>query len=79
MEKLREKLVAEPELTEATEQKIHEWILSEQLSMGQMMNAFRLAVLGISQGPSVFAIAEFIGKEETLKRIDALINNIPTK
>ncbi|MBP5418505.1 MAG: glutamate--tRNA ligase [Bacteroidales bacterium] len=79
LEKLREKLVAEPELTEATEQKIHEWILSEQLSMGQMMNAFRLAVLGISQGPSVFAIAEFIGKEETLKRIDALINNIPTK
>ena len=73
LERLREKLAAEPQLTEATEHSIHEWIQSEQLPMGQMMNAFRLAVLGISQGPSIFAIAEFIGKEETLKRIDRLI------
>jgi hypothetical protein len=39
----------------------------------------RTEVLGISQGSSIFAIAEFIGKDETIKRIDTLLNTVPAK
>lgn len=71
---LREQLAAESEITvEATEPKIHQWVMDNQYSMGQLMNCFRIAIIGISQGPSIFAISEFLGKEETLARIDKAI------
>ena len=37
--------------------------------MGNVMNAFRLAVVGECKGPHMFDITELIGKEETLARI----------
>ncbi len=37
--------------------------------MGSVMNAWRLLLVGTSKGPSLFALAELLGKEETLKRI----------
>ncbi len=52
-----------------TEPIIHEWITENELPMGQVMNSFRLAIVGASMGPSMFDIIEIIGKEETLKRI----------
>lgn len=65
---------AEDKITvEATEPKIHQWVCDNQFSMGQLMNCLRIAVIGISQGPSIFAISEFIGKEETLARVDRAI------
>ncbi len=59
-----------------TETAIHEWIVANSLSMGQLMNTLRIAIIGISQGPSIFAICEFIGKDETLKRINKAIETI---
>ena len=40
------------------------------------MNALRIAVVGASTGPDMFAIIEIIGKEETLARITKAIESI---
>ncbi len=40
------------------------------------MMPLRLALVGALQGPDVFEIMFLIGKNETVKRIDALVNNI---
>jgi glutamyl-tRNA synthetase len=34
------------------------------------MNAFRLVIVGTSRGPHMYDIIGWIGKEETLRRID---------
>ena len=36
----------------------------------------RLALVGAGKGPGMFDVTEFLGKEETLKRIDAIIANL---
>lgn len=74
LKKLAAKLAEFDKITAAeTEPAIHQWIVDNQMSMGQLMNTLRIAILGISQGPSIFDICEFIGKDETLKRIDAAL------
>ena len=42
----------------------------KELGMGQMLPNFRLLLTGLGMGPSMFAIAEMLGKEETLNRIN---------
>lgn len=74
LKELRSQLEAENVIiAEQTEPKIHQWVVDNQYSMGQLMNSLRIAIIGISQGPSIFAISEFIGKDETLARIDKAI------
>jgi len=75
LKKLAVKLSEYESITAAeTEPAIHQWIMDNQLSMGQLMNTLRIAILGISQGPSIFDICEFIGKAETLSRINNAIS-----
>ena len=45
------------------------WITEHGYHMGNVMNAFRLAVVGECKGPHMFDITELLGKEETLARI----------
>ena len=45
------------------------YLESNELGMGAVLPNFRLLVTGEGGGPSMFAIAEFLGKEETLKRM----------
>ena len=63
---------------ETTEPAICQWAADNGMPLGRMMNGLRLAVLGISQGPSIFAICEFIGREETLARMDAALAALGT-
>ena len=80
LKKLAAKLAEYDKITAAeTEPAIHQWIVDNQMSMGQLMNTLRIAILGVSQGPSIFDICEFIGKEETLKRIEKALNEIAVK
>lgn len=51
---------------------VHDWIVEKGYPMGQVMNTFRLAIVGESKGPSMFDICELIGKPETLNRIKAI-------
>ena len=53
---------------------VHEWIEDKGYGMGEIMNAFRLALVGEGKGPQMFDISGLIGKEETLKRLDRAIN-----
>ncbi len=55
---------------------IHSWIESNALPMGQVMNTFRLAVVGESKGPGMADICEMIGKEGTLERLSAALNKL---
>ena len=56
-----------------TEHKVHDWINVNSYGMGQIMNAFRLCVVGVAMGPSMFEIIEIIGKKETLQRIETAL------
>jgi len=62
---------------ERIEPMVHDWIVTYEYPMGQVMNCLRLALVGSSQGPNLFEICEVIGKEETLRRIDRALKNLP--
>ncbi len=80
LKKLATKLSEYEMITAAeTEPIVHQWIVDSQMSMGQLMNTLRIAILGISQGPSIFDICEFIGKDETLRRIQNALIVLPVK
>ncbi|MEQ8323670.1 MAG: glutamate--tRNA ligase [Vicingaceae bacterium] len=52
------------------------FIEEKELGMGAVLPLFRLIVTGKGMGPSMFDIAELIGKDETLKRMRTGIKNI---
>ena len=54
------------------------WIEDKGYHLGNVMNAFRLAVVGECKGPHMFDITELLGPAETIKRISTAIENIPT-
>ncbi|MDR2844429.1 MAG: glutamate--tRNA ligase [Candidatus Symbiothrix sp.] len=60
-----------------TEEKVMNWIDSKGYSLGNIMNAFRLALVGESKGPHIFDITEIIGKKEVMKRINTAISVLP--
>lgn len=45
------------------------WVEDKGYKLGDVMNAFRLALVGIGKGPGMFDISTFLGKEETLRRL----------
>lgn len=45
------------------------WVEDKGYKLGDVMNAFRLAIVGIGKGPGMFDISAFLGKEETLRRL----------
>ena len=49
------------------------WITDKGYHMGNVMNAFRLAVVGECRGPHMFDITELLGREETLARIQRAV------
>lgn len=58
------------------ETKVKSFIEEKELNMGQIMNSLRLCLVGSSMGPSLMEIAEIIGKEETLLRLQNGIDKI---
>ena len=52
------------------------WIKEHEYHMGNVMNAFRLTVVGECKGPHMFDISQLLGKDETIARIEAGIKNI---
>jgi glutamyl-tRNA synthetase len=44
--------------------------------MGNVMNAFRLTVVGECKGPHMFDISELLGREETIARIELGLQRI---
>lgn len=52
------------------------WIRENGLHMGNVMNAWRLAVVGECKGPHMFDILELMGTDENVARIEAAIERI---
>ena len=55
---------------------LDEYILGNQLNMGQIMNSLRLAVVGTTVGPDMITLVLTIGKEETIRRVQRAIDVI---
>lgn len=49
------------------------WVEEKGYKLGDVMNAFRLALVGKGIGPGMFDISAFLGKEETLRRIQRAV------
>lgn len=45
------------------------WVESKGYKLGDVMNAFRLTLVGEGKGPGMFDISAFLGKEEALRRL----------
>jgi glutamyl-tRNA synthetase len=74
---LKSLLASMPDFSpQSTEPAIKDWIEKNGYNTGSVMNSFRLVVVGALRGPHMFDIISWIGREETLKRIDTGINQL---
>ena len=58
------------------EQEVKAWIQTKEIGMGKVMQPFRLSLVGALKGPHLFDIVAFVGKEETIKRLQLAVENI---
>lgn len=78
MEELIVVLEGIDDMTSANAEKIVlDWIASKGYHLGNVMNAFRLAVVGACRGPHMFDITELMPKEEVVSRLRKAIAEIP--
>lgn len=61
---------------ENTEATVKQWIEEKNYSMGAIMNAFRLTLVGEGIGPQMFEITDVLGKDETIARLEYAIENL---
>ena len=54
---------------EGQEPIVLKWVEDKGYKLGDVMNAFRLTLVGEGKGPGMFDISAFLGKEETLRRL----------
>ncbi|MDE6236715.1 MAG: glutamate--tRNA ligase, partial [Muribaculaceae bacterium] len=65
------------DMTSANAEKIVlDWIAEKGYHLGNVMNAFRLAVVGACRGPHMFDITEMMPKEEVIRRIRTAVERI---
>lgn len=77
MQELIEQLEALDDFSsKPAEEAILGWIASKGYHLGNVMNAFRLAVVGECKGPHMFDITELLGKDETVERLRLAIDRI---
>ena len=55
---------------------LDDYIVGNQLNMGQVMNSLRLAVVGKTVGPDMLTLVMMLGKDETIRRVQRAIDTI---
>lgn len=55
---------------------VKKWIEDKGYHLGNVMNAFRLAIVGEPKGPHMFDITETLGKDETIRRLEKAVKEI---
>jgi len=60
--------------SEKIETIVKDWMAENEIGMGKIMQPFRLSLVGALKGPHLFDIAAFIGKQETINRIQKAIS-----
>lgn len=53
----------------AQEEAVNAWLSENDYKMGDVMNAWRLTLVGEGKGPHMYEISSFLGQAETLKRM----------
>jgi glutamyl-tRNA synthetase len=53
---------------------LKDWMTTNEIGMGKVMQPLRLSIVGALKGPHLFDIIELIGKTETIKRIEKAIS-----
>ena len=77
MEELITVIESIDDMTSANAEKIVlDWIASKEYHMGNVMNAFRLCVVGACRGPHMFDITELMPKAEVIARLRRAIDTI---
>lgn len=61
---------------EASEEYVKQWCEAKGYGLGNVMNPFRLMLVGELKGPHMFEVTAVLGKEETLRRMDVALNSI---
>lgn len=77
MNELKQALLAVKDFTEHNiETEIKVFIENRNVGFGAVMTPFRIAVVGKPAGPSMFLVAEMLGKNEIIRRIDNALSRI---
>ena len=77
MSELTDLLLQLPDFSAATaEPAVMQWIADHGYHLGNVMNAFRLSVVGECKGPHMFDITALLGREETVRRLQRAISEI---
>ncbi len=71
--KLNTELISDPL---SLKESLMSFASESQISFGNIMKTLRLCIVGSLSGPDLFKIIEIIGHDETLQRIESLINKI---
>ncbi|MBQ9439072.1 MAG: glutamate--tRNA ligase [Paludibacteraceae bacterium] len=75
MSELRALLASQDDFSgEALDAVVMPWIEEKGYGVGIVMNAFRICLVGAARGPHIWLITDVLGKEETLRRIDAMLS-----
>ena len=61
---------------EHQEEVVQQWIEQKEYKLGNIMNAWRLTLVGEGKGPGMFDISAFLGKEETIQRMKRAIERL---
>lgn len=77
MTELTALLEAQPDFSSAVlEPVVLKWIEDKGYHLGNVMNAFRLTVVGACKGPHMFDITALLGRDETIARVRRGVENI---
>lgn len=60
------------------EDQVKKYIETNSLGMGDVMTAFRLAIVGAGMGPHLFDIIDMIGRDEAVKRLEKALQVLPS-
>ena len=66
---------ANDESTKSIKTTVSDWIKGKDIGFGKIMMPLRVALVGALEGVDVFDIVFYIGKNETIDRINALIQH----
>lgn len=77
MHRVIEQLNLAPDFSsQPLETHLKDWMTSEEIGMGKIMQPLRLSLVGALKGPHLFDIMELIGKNETISRIKNAIKTL---
>lgn len=63
---------------EALEENFKSYLQEAEVGFGKVGPGLRLALTGQGMGPSLFALAEILGKEEVIARLDQALQTLPS-